>query len=200
MGLNAAGRAAGMIRVEIANVFLTQKGDEFIVLLRSAEDERTLPISIGQLEAQSIAIQLYHVSFPRPLTHDLFKSAIERLGGKVSKVVINDLTDNTFYGRLFIEMKDETIEVDSRPSDALALALRFSAPIFVEEKVLEEAGVIMPAEMKDENKPQEEPAEPARQLSPVEQLKRQLGKAILEERYEDAAHLRDEINKITKLN
>jgi uncharacterized protein len=187
-----------MIRVEIVNVFLTQKGDEFIILLRGSQDDRTLPISIGQLEAQSIAIHLYHVSFPRPLTHDLFKSALEQLGGKVSKVVISDLVDNTFFGRLFIEMKGETIEVDSRPSDAIALALRFAAPIFIEEKVLDEAGVIVPEEMVTEGKPKKE--DESTELSQLELLKQKLGQAIQEERYEDAARLRDELNKITKSN
>ena len=185
-----------MIRVDIVNVFLTQKGDEFIILLRGSHDERTLPISIGQIEAQSIAIQLYHVSFPRPLTHDLFKSVLERLEWKVTKVVICDLIDSTFYARLFLEKGGETIEIDSRPSDALALALRFSAPIFVEEKVLEEAGVILPKEILGK----EEKNETQPELSPPESLKQQLTKAIQEERYEDAARLRDEINKLTKSN
>lgn len=187
-----------MVHVEIVNVFLTTKGDEFIILLRGSNDDRTLPISIGQLEAQSIAIQLYHVAFPRPLTHDLFKVALEHLGCTVSRVVIGDLIDNTFYARLFLEKKGETIEIDSRPSDAIALAIRFAAPIFVEEKVLDEAGVLLPQEAGAEGKP-EETAEP-RKLSPLDTLKRQLAKAVGEERYEDAARIRDEINKLTKSN
>lgn len=183
-----------MIRVDIINVFLTAKGDEFIILLRGPDDERTLPISIGQLEAQSIATQLYHVDFPRPLTHDLFKTALDRTGFKVNKVVICDLIDSTFYARLSIEKSSETVEIDSRPSDAIALALRFSAPIFVEEKVMEESGVVLP-----EDKVQKKKEEKSDPLSP-ESLKEQLLRAVREERYEDAAHLRDRLKNLSKSN
>lgn len=186
-----------MIRVEIVNVYLTAKGDEFIILLRGAGDERTLPISIGQLEAQSIAMQLYHVAFPRPLTHDLFKQALERMEWTVAKAVVCSLVDGTFYARLFLEKRGETIEIDSRPSDAIALALRFDAPLYVDEAVFDEAGVVLPKEMAPERTDKkEEPGE----LSSVDALKAQLLRAIKEERYEDAARLRDEINKLTKSN
>jgi bifunctional DNase/RNase len=189
-----------MIRVEIVNVFLTAKGDEFIILLRGPDDERTLPISIGQLEAQSIAMKLYHVNFPRPLTHDLFKSAFERIGCKVVKAVIYALTDSTFYANLYFEHGGETIEIDSRPSDAIALAIRWDAPIYVEEKVFDDAGVVLPKDKDmDQKKPlqnKKEPGEP----SMLETLKSQLKKAISQERYEDAGRIRDEINKHKKAN
>ena len=184
-----------MIRVDIANVFLTEKGDEFIILLKGQGDKRTLPISIGQLEAQSIAMELYHVSFPRPLTHDLFKSSLDRLGCKVTKAVVSDLIDNTFHARLFFESKGETMEIDSRPSDAVALALRFAAPIFVEEKVMDESGVVFPRlPGRPDNKKK------AQEVTPVEALKAKLAKAVREERYEEAARLRDELGKLTKSN
>jgi uncharacterized protein len=190
-----------MIRVDIVNVFLTAKGDEFIVLLKGAGDERTLPISIGQLEAQSIAIHLYHVSFPRPLTHDLFKSVLERFEGKVSKVVIGDLIDNTFYARLFCENKEgASVEIDSRPSDAIALALRFGAPVFVEEKVMDESGVVLPDEKTATAGMQNTKDAMPDESSSLDALKAGLAKAIREERYEEAAKLRDEINKLTKSN
>jgi bifunctional DNase/RNase len=198
-----------MISVDVINVFLTAKGDEFIILLRGKGDRRTLPVSIGQLEAQSIAKEIYHASFPRPLTHDLFKSALEKLGCKVAKVVICDLIDNTFYARLFIETRGETMEIDSRPSDAIALALRFTAPIFVEEKVMDESGVILAQGKETENIPdpygkpvqKKAPMEAESQkTTPLDALKAKLLKAIREERYEDAAKLRDEINKLTKSN
>jgi bifunctional DNase/RNase len=187
-----------MIRVEIVNVFLTAKGDEFIILLRGPDDERTLPISIGQLEAQSIAMKLYHVDFPRPLTHDLFKSAFDRIGCRVSKVVIYALLESTFHANLFFEHHEETIEIDSRPSDAIALAVRWNAPIFVEEKVLDDAGIILPKEMEAEQLRTKNDAQG--EASTLETLKSQLEKAIGEERYEDAARVRDEINKIKKAN
>ena len=198
-----------MISVDVINVFLTAKGDEFIILLRGKGDRRTLPVSIGQMEAQSIAKEIYHASFPRPLTHDLFKSALEKLGCKVTKVVICDLIDNTFYARLFIQTKGETMEIDSRPSDAIALALRFTAPIFVEEKVMDESGIILAQGKEAENIPDTygKPVQKKtrretdpRETTPLEILKAKLIKAIREGRYEDAAKLRDEITKLTKLN
>jgi uncharacterized protein len=187
-----------MIRVEIVNVFLTAKGDEFIILLRGPDDERTLPISIGQLEAQSIAMKLYHVDFPRPLTHDLFKSVFDRIGCKVVKSIIYALSDSTFYANLYFERGGETIEIDSRPSDAIALAVRWDAPIYVEEKVLDDAGVILPKDMN----PEKSPLEKAEQGEPstLDTLKSQLKKAIAQERYEDASRIRDEINKHKKAN
>jgi hypothetical protein len=187
-----------MVRVEIVNVFLTQKGDEFIILLRGSEDERTLPVSIGQIEAQAIAMQLYNVAFPRPLTHDLFKSVLDRMGCAVTKVVIYQLVDSTFYAHLFLGCKGETLEMDSRPSDAIALALRFKAPIFVEEQVLDEAGVLLPKDMEPEKSP--EKGQGHGEVSTAEALKSQLARAIGEERYEDAARLRDELNKLKKSN
>jgi uncharacterized protein len=183
-----------MIHVDIINVFLTEKGDEFIILLRGPEDARTLPISIGQLEAQSIATQLYHVDFPRPLTHDLFKTTLDRLGYKVNRVVISDLIDSTFYARLIIEKDGRMEEIDSRPSDAIALALRFSAPIYVEEKVMDGSGVILPEEENPKKgKGKAEPTSP-------EGLNEQLLRAVREERYEDAAHLRDKLRNLSKSN
>jgi bifunctional DNase/RNase len=191
-----------MLPVDIVNIFLTTKGDEFVILLRGSQDKRTLPISIGQLEAQSIFIQLYHYSFPRPLTHDLFKSVLERFGCKVVKVVISDIVDNTFYARLFIEKEGETVEMDSRPSDAIALAVRFAAPIFVEEAILEKSGIILPDELSGQAAPGPGVEQAGDETEPptLDALKAKLAKAIQEERYEDAARLRDAINKLTKSN
>jgi uncharacterized protein len=191
-----------MISVDIVNVFLTEKGDEYIVLLKGREDKRTLPISIGQLEAQSIAMELYHVSFPRPLTHDLFKSSLERLGCKVTKVIISDLIDNTFHARLFFQSKDDTVEIDSRPSDAIALALRFAAPVFVEDKVMDASGIMLPSALPNLQNSTGRPdnGKETREVTPLEALKTKLAKAVREERYEEAAKLRDELGKLTKSN
>ncbi len=191
-----------MLPVDIVNIFLTAKGDEFVILLRGTGDRRTLPISIGQLEAQSIFIQLYHYSFPRPLTHDLFKSVLERLGCKVARVVISEIVDNTFYARLFIEKEGETVEMDSRPSDAIALAVRFSAPIFVEEAIMEKSGIILPEELSGQTAQGATVGQSAENAEPptLDVLKAKLAKAVQEERYEEAAKLRDAINKLTKSN
>ena len=191
-----------MLQVNIVNIFLTTKGEEFVILLHGPEDNRTLPISIGQLESQSIFIHLYHYSFPRPLTHDLFKSTLERIGCKVVKVVISDIVENTFYARLFIEKNGELVEMDSRPSDAIALAMRFSAPIFVEESIMEKSGIILPDELAGETIPgsTDERASDETEPPTLDALKAKLARAIQEERYEDAAKLRDAINKLTKSN
>jgi hypothetical protein len=192
-----------MIRVEVINTFLVNKGKEFILLLKGDEDERTLPISIGQLEAQSIAFQLHQVPFPRPLTHDLFRSVVVELGGTVIRSEICALKDDTFYAQLIIEAGENTLSIDARPSDAIAMAMRFSAPIFVDETVLEEAGVIIPAS--ESTAPVRKSglsaaSESSEEPTPIEILRNRLDAAIAEERYEDAAHIRDEINQHTVSN
>jgi bifunctional DNase/RNase len=188
-----------MILVEVANTFLVNMGKEFVVLLKGTGDERTLPISIGQLEAQSIAIQLNQIPFPRPLTHDLFKSVLNEIDCKMIRIEICDLVDETFYARLVLEKSGKILEIDSRPSDAIALALRFAAPIYVDEKVMDDAGVIIPVDSKIEEAPLDNKDDDV-ELTPLEHLQRQLKKAIDEEKYEDAARIRDEIEKMAKSN
>lgn len=195
-----------MIHVKIVNTFLVNMGKEFVVLLRAAQDERTLPISIGQLEAQSIAIVLNDIPFPRPLTHDLFKSVLTRLNCKFLRMEICDLIDETFYAKLILEKDGKKIEIDSRPSDAIAISLRFNAPIYVAEKVMDEASIIIPEQSETEEasdynqSSSEEEIEEEQNLSPLEALQKKLKKAIREEKYEEAAKLRDEIEKIAQSN
>ncbi|MBN1577474.1 MAG: bifunctional nuclease family protein [Chitinispirillaceae bacterium] len=192
-----------MIRVEVVNTFLVNMGKEFVILLRGTDDERTLPISIGQLEAQSIALQLNRIPFPRPLTHDLFRNVITELSGMVLRTEICALKNETFYAHLVLQVSDRTMSIDARPSDAIAMALRFSAPIFVDESVMDEAGVIIPKADHDAVEGRLEPAgsdEPQHELTPIEVLRKKLESAVAEERYEDAARIRDEINKLTTSN
>lgn len=190
-----------MIKVEVANTFLVNMGKEFIILLRGAGDDRSLPISIGQLEAQSIAIQLNQIPFPRPLTHDLFKNVLEELDCKLVRTEICALVDETFYARLVLQFNNKLLEIDSRPSDAIAIALRLSSPIYVDEDVMDKAGVVIPDESSiEENTKDEDTKAEEIELTPLEAHKRQLKKAINEERYEDAAKIRDEIAKMTKSN
>lgn len=195
-----------MIHVEIVNTFLVNMGKEFVVLLRGANDERTLPISIGQLEAQSIAIVLNDIPFPRPLTHDLLKSVLTSLDCKLLHIEICDLIDETFYARLVLEKDGKKIEIDSRPSDAIALSLRLNAPIYVAEKVMDEASIIIPEESETdevsefEQNSSEEDEEEEKNFSPLEALQKKLKKAIQDEKYEEAAKLRDEIEKIAQSN
>jgi hypothetical protein len=108
-----------------------------IVILRDKEGQKVLPIWVGIFEANAIALQIENVSTPRPMTHDLLRNVIEDLNGSVQKVVVCDLQDNTFYALIYVRLNGETVAIDARPSDAIALALRTRAPIFVEEKVID---------------------------------------------------------------
>jgi bifunctional DNase/RNase len=110
-----------------------------IIILRDKEGQRVLPIWVGIFEANAIALQMENISTPRPMTHDLLRNVIEDLSGSVVKIVISDLRDNTFYALIYIETPSDTISIDARPSDALAVALRTHAPIFVEDTVIDHA-------------------------------------------------------------
>ena len=125
-----------MIEVDVINVAIDVQSKMPVIVLKEKQGEKTLPIWIGLFEAQSIALAMENIKPPRPLTHDLAKSLIEKLKGKVDKVVIDDLRHNTFYAKIVIRQNGENIRVDSRPSDAIALALRLKVPIFIEEGVL----------------------------------------------------------------
>jgi hypothetical protein len=119
-----------------------------MVLLKESQGERYLPIWIGQYESEAIAMRLQGTSVPRPLTHDLLLNIIGELGGVVQHILINDLSDNTFYARIAIERDGELQMVDSRPSDAIALAVRAAVPIYAEESVLEKAGIVTSPEIR----------------------------------------------------
>ncbi len=113
-----------------------------MIILRDEEEKRSLPIWVGLFEANAIALELEKISTPRPMTHDLIKNILESLDARVSKVVVNDLRDNTFYAVIHLRLGSVDITVDSRPSDAIALALRVGAPIFVEEEVVQKAKTV----------------------------------------------------------
>jgi hypothetical protein len=110
-----------------------------IVVLREAEGQRVLPIWVGVFEANAIALQVENVQTPRPMTHDLLKAVIDQLGGRVERIVVCELKENTFYATLHILSPNGLVEVDARPSDAIALALRSGARIFVDEAVIQNA-------------------------------------------------------------
>jgi len=110
-----------------------------MIILRDEEEKRSLPIWVGLFEANAIALELEKISTPRPMTHDLIKNILESLDARVQKIVVNDLRDNTFYAVIHLRLGSADITVDSRPSDAIALALRVGAPIFVEEDVVQKA-------------------------------------------------------------
>ena len=110
-----------------------------IIILRDRDGHHMLPIWMGVFEANAIALQIENVASPRPMTHDLLKNVIEDLNADIKKIVVHDLKDNTFYALLYVEVDGETVAIDARPSDAIALALRASAPIFIDKKVIENA-------------------------------------------------------------
>jgi uncharacterized protein len=113
-----------------------------IIILRDQDGQRVLPIWVGVFEANAIALQIENITTPRPMTHDLLKNVIQDLNGAVQKVVVCDLKDNTFYALIFVALGHESIAIDARPSDAIALALRARAPILVEESVIEHAKTV----------------------------------------------------------
>ncbi len=134
----------GMVEARIESVRVNLATQHRVVILKEVDAERYLPIWIGVFEAEAIVAQLHNIQPPRPMTHDLLKSVISELGARVTRVVVHDLRDDTFYARIsLVDMDGKYTEVDSRPSDAIALAVRFGAPIYVDESVMERAGVIL---------------------------------------------------------
>lgn len=125
-----------MIKMEVKTVTADQGGN-FLVLLMDDEEKKVLPISIGPLEAQAIALVLQGETPPRPLTHDLLKTVCENLNAKLEKIVITDIRESTFYAEVYLSQNDQSIIIDSRPSDAIALALRFDSPIYMATKMVE---------------------------------------------------------------
>ena len=128
---------SNMIEVSIDSIRVSLVSPHRIVVLKDGDD-RFLPIWIGPFEADAITIALQGNQVARPLTHDLMKTMIREAGGTPSHIVVNDLREDTFYARIVMELNEKHVEVDSRPSDAVAVSLRVSAPIFVEERVLEQ--------------------------------------------------------------
>lgn len=171
----------------------------FVVLLKSMEDDRSLPIFIGAAEAQAIALKLNKVRIPRPLTHDLFKNVLDYLECRLLRVEVCDLKEGTFYARLILGRDGQEMSMDARPSDAIALALRFDAPVAVDRRVMDEAGRVFTEEdtqPKQASPESKEPPPEKQQLTPLQQLEAELAKAVKQERYEDAAKLRDKINDL----
>src|SRR5690348_11604205 len=113
-----------------------------IVILRDKDGQRVLPIWVGIFEANAIALQIENIATPRPMTHDLLRNVIQDLQASVQKIVVSDLQDNTFYAVIYLMLHGETLSIDARPSDAIALALRTRAPIFVEDTVIDHAKTV----------------------------------------------------------
>jgi bifunctional DNase/RNase len=131
-----------MIQVVIDSIRVSLMSPHRVILLKEIDSERQLPIWIGPFETDAIVVELQQVQTARPLTHDLLKNTIEELGGTVSHVLVNELRDDHFTARVFIDQNGKLLDIDSRPSDAVALAVRAKVPVFVAEEVMEEAGVL----------------------------------------------------------
>lgn len=170
-------------------------GGAYALILSETDGNRRLPIIIGTFEAQAIALELESIKPPRPMTHDLLKNIILSYNSNVKKVVINNLNEGTFYAQIHYSNNSDDIVLDSRPSDAIALAIRFNAPIYTNEKVLEEAGIVSddkPVKSGDKSKKNN----PDSGLTKLEELEIDLKTAIETENYEKAAKIRDQISKL----
>jgi bifunctional DNase/RNase len=135
-----------MIEMVIDSIRVSLMNYQRVVILKEKMADRYLPIWIGPSEADAIAVKLQGVNVPRPLTHDLLRSIIDTLGASIKSVVVSDLKNDTFYAKIALDVDGGQLEVDSRPSDALALAVRVEVPIYVEESVLDKAGILLDKE------------------------------------------------------
>jgi hypothetical protein len=135
-----------MIEMVIDSIRVSLMNYQRVVILKEKVADRYLPIWIGPAEADAIAVKLQKVNVPRPLTHDLLSSVIDTLGASIDSIIVNDLKNDTFFAKINLSLDGSQLEVDSRPSDALALAVRVDAPIYVDESVLDKAGILLDKE------------------------------------------------------
>ena len=184
------------IEVKISDISLTNVG--FAVFLKPEgknEDKRVVPIFIGPLETHSITTILDGTKSPRPMTHDLMLYMLTSMHANVLKITIDEIKDNTFYAKIYIDQNGEHIVMDARPSDSIALALRANAPIYISNTILEEAGIAM----KDEDI-SEDPLSPDKikklPKTQLEILQETLTNSVASEDYETAAKIRDQIKKL----
>ena len=177
-------------------------GGAYAILLKENNGNRRLPIIIGAFEAQAIALEIEGIKPPRPLTHDLMKNIIDNLGGTIIEIIIDELRENTFYAKIIIEVSALTNEIDARPSDAIALAVRSQAPIYVAESVMDTAAFLPSEETEREGVHEasvDEPI-PSTKEAKIAALQDKLREALDKEEYERAAKIRDDIKKLTSNN
>jgi len=195
--------AMDFTRVDIIGLSTSpSSGGAYALVLGEVEGNRRLPIIIGAFEAQAIALELEKIQPPRPMTHDLLRDTFEELEVDVTEVVIDELREGTFFAKIRYQHNGDEHQLDSRPSDAVALAVRVDAPIYVAPMVLDEAGIIAEDEsgissitqQAEEASPEEPEEEPAG--TELERKQQQLEKAVEKEDYERAAELRDEIEQL----
>ena len=190
-----------MRKIELEIIALSHsvtQTQNYAVVLGEVEGNRRLPIVIGGFEAQAIAVVLERMNPNRPLTHDLFKNALSSFGVEIREIIINDLVEGIFFSKLICEKDEESIEIDSRTSDALAMAVRFNCPIYTYEFIMESAGVIL-EDVEDQVKiggsTKQGRSEASFEKFSTEELNKMLQQVLADEDYEKAAKNRDEINK-----
>lgn len=188
-------------RVDIIGLSTSpSSGGAYALVLGEVEGNRRLPIIIGAFEAQAIALELEKIQPPRPMTHDLLRDTFEAVEVDVTEVVIDELREGTFFAKIRYRHNGEEHQLDSRPSDAVALAVRVDAPIYVAPMVLEEAGIVAEDESDisslAEQAEERAGGEEEEGGSQLEQMQRKLEQAVEEEDYERAAELRDEIERL----
>lgn len=198
------------IRLEILGLSSSQsQSGSFALVLGEKPGKRRLPIIIGMFEAQAIAIEIEKITPNRPMTHDLFKSFAGTFNFTIKEIIISDLKEGVFFAKIVCEDEVKSIEIDSRPSDAIAIGLRFNAPIYTYDNILAEAGIELTDEVEEEPEFKKEaektpPPKKEKSTSPasgklkdmsMDKLMEMLQKAIEKEDYERAAQIRDEINK-----
>lgn len=196
------------VRLRILGLSSSQSNTGFALILAENKGLRRLPIVIGVFEAQAIAIEIEKIMPVRPMTHDLFKSFSKALQFKVEEIMISDLKEGVFFAKIVCSTKEgDMIEIDSRPSDAIAIGVRFNAPIFVNENILSEAGIIVSdeeleeqileeAEEKGNEKDNNEHSQTEiYKNTSLQDLQKMLDNFLEKEDYEEAARIRDELNK-----
>lgn len=176
-----------LVSVAVDRVTLDTASNRFVVILKDDIFNRWLPIVVGPAEAQAIAIQMEKVVPPRPMTHDLFSNVLTKIKADISRVVINDLKDSTYYATIDVIQHGSLLHIDARPSDGIALALRMGSPILVAEAVMARAAIGEEIAVTGESTDKEEE---------ISALNDKMQQAVSEERYEDAARLRDLINNL----
>lgn len=191
-----------MDKIELYIVTLTHsvtQSSNYAVVMGEVEGNRRLPIVIGGFEAQAIAVAMEGMTPSRPLTHDLFKNALDTFGIEVTEIVINNLVEGVFHAQIVCSQHGQTFEIDSRTSDAIAIAVRYNCPIYTYETILEAAGVRIDDQQTEEAEELQE-SKPRRRKKgwteySLDDLQAMLEKVIGEEDYEKAAKIRDEIKK-----
>ena len=179
---------ASFVEVKVASTSVIDF--KYVIFLQKEGDDRWLPIIVGLIEAQAVMVGLSPKQFTRPFTHDLFKAILEKITASVTRVYISFLDKGMFIARVYIRTEEGVLEFGARPSDAIALALRFCAPVYVGQDLFEKCAVNLNEARKEVEK----------QQPPAQKLKEALDKAVADERYEDAAKIRDEIQQIASKN